>query len=298
MVQYLAKLSQPAIAALRSKTTLLNVHLNYPTSPLSILQSIWRNRSLIFDMTRREIKKKYQGTFLGLTWAVISPLLMLSVYTFVFAVVFKSRWGTTGEESRIEFAITLFAGLIVFGVFSESLNQAPGLIIGNVNYVKRVIFPLEILSIVSVASVLFNTVMSVSVLLLMQLVFQGKVPFTVVFFPVIVLPLSLLSLGVSWFFSALAVYIRDIGQLLGFFTTILFYTSAVFFPLSALPDIYQKLLKLNPLVLFIEQSRDVLIYGNSPDWMTSFILLAISSLTACVGYWWFQKTRKGFADVI
>lgn len=249
-------------------------------------------------MTRREIKKKYQGTFLGLTWAVISPLLMLSVYTFVFAVVFKSRWGTTGEESRIEFAITLFAGLIVFGVFSESLNQAPGLIIGNVNYVKRVIFPLEILSIVSVASVLFNTVMSVSVLLLMQLVFQGKVPFTVVFFPVIVLPLSLLSLGVSWFFSALAVYIRDIGQLLGFFTTILFYTSAVFFPLSALPDIYQKLLKLNPLVLFIEQSRDVLIYGNSPDWMTSFILLAISSLTACVGYWWFQKTRKGFADVI
>lgn len=249
-------------------------------------------------MTRREIKKKYQGTFLGLAWSFISPLLMLSVYTFVFAVVFKSRWGTTGDESRIEFAITLFAGLIVFGIFSESLNQSPGLIISNANYVKRVIFPLEILSIVSVASILFNAAMSVVVLLLMQLMFKGSLPLTVIFFPLVVLPISLLGLGASWFFSALGVYLRDIGQLLGFLTTILFFTSAIFFPISALPENYQRLLKFNPLVLFIEQSRNVLVYGNSPDWVTSFILLIISSLAAWIGYWWFQKARKGFSDVL
>ncbi len=275
-----------------------NVQSTYPTNPRSILQSIRRNRSLILDMTRREIKKKYQGTFLGLAWSFISPLLMLSVYTFVFAVVFKSRWGTTGDESRIEFAITLFAGLIVFGIFSESLNQSPGLIISNANYVKRVIFPLEILSIVSVASILFNAAMSVVVLLLMQLMFKGSLPLTVIFFPLVVLPISLLGLGASWFFSALGVYLRDIGQLLGFLTTILFFTSAIFFPISALPENYQRLLKFNPLVLFIEQSRNVLVYGNSPDWVTSFILLIISSLAAWIGYWWFQKARKGFSDVL
>ena len=286
------------MAVSRSIPPLLNVQSTFPTNPRSILQSIQRNRSLILDMTRREIKKKYQGTFLGLAWSFISPLLMLSVYTFVFAVVFKSRWGTTGDESRIDFAITLFAGLIVFGIFSESLNQSPGLIISNANYVKRVIFPLEILSIISVASVLFNAAMSVFVLLLMQLIFKGSLPFTIIFFPLVVLPIILLGLGASWFFSALGVYLRDIGQLLGFLTTILFFTSAIFFPISALPEQYQPILKLSPLVLVIEQSRSVLVYGNAPDWVASFILLIISSLTAWIGYWWFQKTRKGFADVI
>lgn len=277
---------------------MLNVQSTFPTNPLSILQSLQRNRSLILDMTRREIKKKYQGTLLGLAWSLINPLLMLSVYTFVFGVVFKSRWGTTGDESRIDFAITLFAGLIVFGIFSESLNQSPGLIISNANYVKRVIFPLEILSIVSVASILFNAAMSVFVLLLMQLIFKGSLPFTIIFFPLVVLPIILLGLGASWFFSALGVYLRDIGQVLGFLTTILLFTSAIFFPISALPEQYQSILKLNPLVLIIEQSRSVLVYGNAPDWVASFILLMIGGLAAWIGYWWFQKTRKGFADVI
>lgn len=275
-----------------------NIQSTFPTNPLSILQSIRRNRSLILNMTRREIKKKYQGTFLGLAWSFISPLLMLSVYTFVFAVVFKSRWSTNGEESRIDFAITLFAGLIVFGIFSESLNQSSGLIISNANYVKRVIFPLEIFSLVSVASILFNAAMSLLVLLLMQLIFKSSLPFTVIFSPLVVLPVVLLSLGVSWFFSAIGVYIRDIGQILGFLTTILFFTSAIFFPISALPENYQRLLKLNPFVLLIEQSRKVLIYGQPPDWGTLVILLAVSSLVAWIGYWWFQKTRKGFADVL
>lgn len=282
----------------RSKTHLLNVQSTYPTNPLSILQSIRRNRVLILDMTRREIKKKYQGTFLGLAWSFISPLLMLAVYTFVFAVVFKARWGSSGEESRTDFAITVFAGLIVFGIFSELLNQSTTLIIGNANYVKRVIFPLEIISIVSTGSILFNAATSTLILLLMQLLFRGFLPLTAVFFPLVALPAILLGLGASWFFSALGVYIRDIGQLLGFLTSILFFTSAIFFPVSALPETYQRLIRFNPLVIIIEQSRNVLVYGNPPDWGSLFILLIVSSLTAWIGYWWFQKARKGFADVL
>jgi len=277
---------------------LFNTQSTHSGKPLAIFQSIRRNWSLILDMTKREIKKKYQGTFLGLAWSFISPLLMLAIYTFVFAVVFKARWGISGEESRIDFAIILFAGLIVFGIFSESVNLSPGLIIGNSNYVKRVIFPLEILSIISVGSVLFNAAMSILILLLMQMLFKGFLPITVIFFPLVVLPVILLSLGVSWFFSALGVYIRDIGQLLGFLTTILFYTSAVFFPLSALPENYQQVLKFNPLVVIIEQSRNVLIYGYFPDWVSILAAFLVSSLAAWIGFWWFQKTRKGFADVL
>ncbi len=277
---------------------MLNTQSTYPTSPLSIFQSLRRNGPLIYDMTRREIKKKYQGTFLGLAWSFISPLLMLAVYTFVFAVVFKSRWGGSGNESRTDFAITVFAGLIVFGIFSDLLNQAPALVIGNANYVKRVIFPLEILSIISAGSTLFNTATSTLVLLLMQLLLRGDVPLTVIFFPIIALPAALLGLGASWFFSALGVYIRDVGQLLGFLTSILFFTSAIFFPVSALPENYQRFIRLNPLVLIIEQSRNVLVYGNLPDWSIVLLLLLISSLAAWIGYWWFQKTRKGFADVL
>lgn len=275
-----------------------NVQPMHSSNPIAIFQSIRRNQSLILDMTRREIKKKYQGTFLGLAWSFISPLLMLAVYTFVFAIVFKSRWGSSGEENRFDFAITMFAGLIVFGIFSELINQSPALIIGNANYVKRVIFPLEILPIVSAGGILFNAAMSTGILLLMQLLFKGVLPFTVVFFPLVVLPVILLGLGASWFFSALGVYIRDIGQLLGFLTTILFFTSAVFFPISALPENYQRLLKLNPLVVLIEQSRSVLIYGYPPDWIALFIIFIVSSLAAWIGFWWFQKTRKGFADVL
>lgn len=282
----------------RSKAPLLNTQSTYSTSPLSIFQSLRRNGPLIYDMTRREIKKKYQGTFLGLAWSFISPLLMLAVYTFIFAVVFKSRWGESGNESRTDFAITVFAGLIVFGIFSDLLNQAPALVIGNANYVKRVIFPLEILSIISAGSTLFNAATSTLVLLLMQLLLRGDVPLTVIFFPLIALPAALLGLGASWFFSALGVYIRDVGQLLGFLTSILFFTSAIFFPVSALPENYQRFIRLNPLVLIIEQSRNVLVYGNLPDWSIVLLLLLISSLAAWIGYWWFQKTRKGFADVL
>jgi len=273
-------------------------HTEHPDNLVVILNSFRRNRRLIYEMTKREVKKRYRGSFLGMAWSFIHPLLMLVVYTFVFSVVFRARWGGSENENRIDFAIALFAGLIVFGIFSEALNQSPGLIINNVNYVKRVIFPLEILSWVSIGSILFNSLVSLGILLFVQLAFKGFFPATIFFLPLTLLPVVLLGLGVSWFFSALGVYIRDINQVLGVFTTILMFISAVFFPLSALPEAYQRWLKLNPIAMIIEECRKVLVYGENPDWVITGILLFLGFLTAYFGFWWFQKTRKGFADVL
>jgi lipopolysaccharide transport system permease protein len=223
---------------------------------------------------------------------------MLIVYTFVFSVVFKARWNTGGNESRTDFAIVLFAGLIVFNLFAEIVNRAPGLIVSNVSYVKKVVFPLEILSWVSLGSILFHSLVSLLVLLLVQFVFNHILPWTVIFFPFVLLPLILASLGVGWFLSAIGVYVRDIGQMTGVFTTILMFLSAVFYPLTALPEMYQAALRVNPLVLIITESRNVLIYGNLPDWVSLCIASLMGFVIAYTGFWWFQKTRKGFADVL
>jgi lipopolysaccharide transport system permease protein len=276
----------------------MNPHQSHSATPLAMFTSLWRNRQLIWQMTRREIAGRYRGSLIGLAWSFINPLLMLAVYTFVFSVVFKARWGVGGEESKADFAIILFTGMIVFGLFAEIVNRAPGLIISNVNYVKKVVFPLEILSWVALGSVLFHSLISLVVLMLAQLVINLSFPWTSVFLPLVLLPLIFASLGIAWFLAALGVYVRDIGQITGVFTTVLMFTSAVFYPMSTLPKPYQFWLQLNPLVLIITESRKVLVFGALPNWPLLGIALVAGVGMAFAGFWAFQKMRKGFADVL
>jgi lipopolysaccharide transport system permease protein len=222
---------------------------------------------------------------------------MLTVYTFVFSVVFKARWSVAGED-KINFAIILFVGLIAYNLFAECINRAPGLILSNSNYVKKVVFPLEVLPSVALGSALFHAAVSLTVLLAAQLIINQRLPWTVVIFPVILLPLLLATMGFAWVLSALGVYVRDIGQVTTIFTTILMFLSPLFYPLSALPKQYQVWLAFNPLTFIIEQGRNVLIFGKTPDWMLWSVGLAGSLLVCAAGFWWFQKTRKGFADVL
>ncbi len=275
----------------------MNAHQVPSPTPGAMFKSLWRNRLLIWQLTQRDIAARYRGSVIGLAWSFINPLLMLLVYTFVFSVVFKARWGVE-EESRTDFAILLFAGMIVFGLFAEMINRAPGQIVSNANYVKKVVFPLEILSWVSLGSVLFHSLVSLAVLLLAQLLINLSLPWTVVLFPLVLLPLIFASLGGTWFLAALGVYVRDIGQITTVFTTVLMFMSAVFYPISALPESYQAWLRLNPLVLIITESRKVLILGRLPDWSWLGISLLMGLTIAFAGFWWFQKTRKGFADVL
>lgn len=275
-----------------------NPHQAHPASPVAMFKSVWHNRQLIWQMTRRDVVGRYRGSLMGLAWSFLNPVLMLFVYTFVFSVVFKARWGVGGEESRADFAIILFVGMIVHGLFAECINRAPGLILSNVNYVKKVVFPLEILPWVALGSALFNCLVSTFVLLLAQLVINHVFHWHSILFPLVLLPLIFASMGFAWFLASLGVFVRDIGQVTGIITTVLMFMSPVFYPVSALPDKYRALLQINPLTLIIEESRKVLVFGTLPDWSALSVALLAGLGIASAGFWWFQKTRKGFADVL
>lgn len=223
---------------------------------------------------------------------------MLALYTFVFSVVFKARWGTDGDESKTAFAIILYVGLICHILLSEVILRAPTLIQVNVNYVKKVVFPLEILPVVAMGSALFHSLVSLLVLLLMFVLVNGFIYWTVLLTPLVLFPLVLMTLGFSWFLCSIGTYMRDVGHTVGIISTVLLFFSPVFYPLSFLPEKYRVFLMINPLTFIVEQARKVLIFGQLPDWRGLAIYTVVSCLVAWAGYWWFQKTRKGFADVL
>jgi lipopolysaccharide transport system permease protein len=222
---------------------------------------------------------------------------MLVIYTFVFSVIFKARW-SGGSDSKIEFALLLFSGLIVFNVFAECLNRAPGLILANQNYVKKVIFPLEILPWVIIGSALFHTLVSLGVWLLAYFIFFGLPPITILLIPLIFIPFILFIAGFVWFIASLGVYFRDLSQFIGIVTSALMFMSPIFYPLSAIPEDYRYLFELNPIGPVIEQTRNALFFGISPSISLLIVNFLSGALIAFFGFYWFQKTRKGFADVL
>ncbi|WP_025130217.1 ABC transporter permease [Pseudomonas sp. PH1b] len=257
----------------------------------------WRHQELLLALIEREIIGRYRGSIAGLLWSFLNPLFMLLVYTFVFSVLFKVRWGSE-DDSKSQFALLVFAGMMVFNLFSECLTRAPKLIPSNVNYVKKVMFPLDILPCVTLGAALFHTLVSFVVWLAFHLLAFGLPPLTALLFPLVLLPLALFTLGLSWILASLGVYIRDIDQVIGVLMSALMLLSAVFYPVSALPASYQHWLYLNPLTLVIESSRDVMIWGVVPDIRLWFGELIVASAVAVLGRIWFEKTREGFADVL
>lgn len=275
----------------------MNPHAKRSISLVSFVKSLSANRSLILSLIRRDVIGRYRGSVMGLLWSFFNPVLMLAVYTFVFSFVFKSRW-VGGSDSKIEFALVLFAGLLVFTLFSECLNRAPGLIVGNVNYVKKVIFPLEILPVVALGSAAFHFLISLVVWLIFYLMFFGVPSLTILQLPLVILPLILMTLGLSWFLASLGVYLRDVSQIIGIVTTVLMFLSPIFYPIIALPEEYRPFMQISPLTFVVEQARGTMIWGESVDWEGWFVYTGFSTLAACLGFAWFQKTRKGFADVL
>jgi len=259
--------------------------------------SLWRNRSLVRASANREVLGRYRGSIMGILWSFFTPLLMLAVYTFVFGEIFKARW-SAGSESRTEFALVLFAGLIVFNLFAECVNRAPGLVLANVNYVKKVVFPLEILPWVTLGTALFHGAVSLCVWLLAHAILFGTLHATTLYLPLILAPFVLFIAGTSWMLASLGVYLRDISQFIGILTTVMMFLSPIFYPATALPESYRHLLYLNPLTPVIEQTRDVLFWGKPPDFPMLAIYWIAAAIIAWLGFAWFQKTRKGFADVL
>lgn len=276
-----------------------NPHAAQPTSLVALTRSLWRNRQLIVQMTKREVVGRYKGSAMGMAWSFFNPVFMLTVYTFVFSEIFKSRWGGIGaDDSKTQFAVVLFVGMIVLNLFSEVLNRAHGLILSNVNYVKKVVFPIEILPVIAMGAALFHSLISLGVLLAAFALFNGYLHWTAVFTPLVLLPLVILTTGLAWMLASLGVFLRDVGQTIVIITTASMFLSPVFYPVTAVPERFRPFIMANPLTFIIEQAREVLVWGHLPNWVGLGGYTLAATAIAWAGYAWFQKTRKGFADVL
>lgn len=258
--------------------------------------------TLIASLIRREIAGRYRGSALGMLWSLLTPMFMLAIYTFVFGFVMRARWQIPGapaaEHSTAEFAVILFAGLISYQFFSEVLGGAASLIVGNRNYVKKIVFPIHILPIVSAGAALFHAAISLLVLLVFVWFVFGGIPWTVLLAPFVIAPLVVMTLGVAWFFAAIGVYFRDIGQIVPPLLTAAMFLSPIFFPRSALPEWLQPYLSLNPLTIPVEAFRAVSVFGQMPDWTALGYYSLAAIVVAILGEQFFQLTRRGFADVL
>lgn len=257
---------------------------------------------MLFSLIRREVAGRYRGSTFGLLWSLLTPLFMLAVYTFVFGVVMKAKWTvpnqTGAEHSTAEFGVILFSGLIVFQFFSEVVGGAPGLVVGNRNYVKKIVFPIHILPVVSAGAALFHAAVSLLVLLVFAWFVFGGVPWTVVLAPVVFAPLVVLTLGLAWLLAAIGVYFRDIGLIVSPLLTAMLFLSPVLFPRAAMPEGLRPYLSLNPLAVPVEAFRDVTLFGVMPDWTALAYYSLVALLVAWLGERFFQLTRRGFADVL
>lgn len=262
--------------------------------PFSVL---WKHWDLIVQLTRREVLERYRGSMLGLFWSFMHPVFMLAVYMFVFGVVFEMKWGIE-QETDVKFAIILFTGLVIHGLIAECLVRGPSLIVRNQHFVKKIVFPLEILPVVSVCVALFHTSVGVLILLLAILFTNFALPPTIWCLPFVLFPIVVLALGISWFLASLGVFLRDISHVVGILATALLFLSPIFYPIAAVPENLQAYLYLNPLTLIIGELRSVMIFGMTPDWSSLALYLAFAYLFMMFSVWWFQRTRNAFADVI
>lgn len=273
-------------------------NVQYYTNPIYMVRQLWGCRQLIIQLSKRQILQQDKGSYLGLLWSFVTPLAMLAVYTFVFSVIFQVRWQTIGNNNRAEFALVLFAGLIAFNLFSESVLAAPKLVVSKPNYVRRVVFPLEVLSVSKVAAVWVQSLFSLVILLFSTLIILGKVSATIWLLPLAYLPLVLLSLGLSWFLASLGVFIRDIEPLLQIVMRMLFFLTPIFYPLTAVPEQLQLILRLNPLAAIVHYFRQVLLWGEQPHWTEWSVITVITAFSCQLGYIWFMRSKKAFADII
>ena len=268
-------------------------------NPFSALLGIWEYRDLLNQLVRRNIEGRYKGTMMGLIWMVVTPLVMLAVYTFVFGVVFKMRWTSGGfGDSKAAFSLLLFCGMMVFNIFSESVNSSVTIVTGNPNYVKKVVFPLELLPVSAVVSACFFGLIWIGILFLGIVLFMHKLCLTAVCLPLILIPLVLFSLGIAWFVASLGVFIRDLAHVIGIVLLVLYFMTPIFYSMEMVPERFRLILLLNPLALIIESVRQVLMYGQWPGWIALGIVTLLSMVVFQLGYFWFMKTKRGFADVL
>jgi len=257
---------------------------------------LWRNRTLIVSLVRREIEGRYRGAYGGILWYILNNLLLLSIYSFVFGTIFKARWNIPGAEGN--FSVPLFLGMIIFNIFGECISRAPVTITGNANYVKRVVFPLEVLPVVTIGAALFNFVVGLLVLGCLAAILGAQIHWQVIWLPLLLLPIVALILGASWLLASIGVYVRDVVHIVSFVVISTMFLSPIFFPGSAFPEKFRSWMYINPMTFPIEAGRAAALQGLMPNLSVLATMMAVGLIVAHLGYGWFQATRKGFADVL
>ncbi len=277
-----------------------------PARPLGLLGTLRRHRFLIAQLTRREVVGRYRGSHLGIFWSFVNPVLLLCIYTFVFKYIFNARMVPGHpDEGWADYALFLFAALIIFNLFAECLSRAPNLIVINANYVTRVVFPLELLPLTVVLGSLVHLLISFVPLCLAVLVTRGgHMHATVAYWPLLLVPVTAWALAITWIVSALGAFLRDLNEIMLALTQILMYASAIFYSLEGLmanknvPPQLRTLIQFNPLAYFSEESRSLVVWGKPMDWSTYGWMTLAGVVAMIIGYQLFMNVKQAFADVI
>jgi lipopolysaccharide transport system permease protein len=266
--------------------------------PLALVRHLWRHRDLIAQFARREVEGRYRASFLGLLWSFMHPLTVLVAYTWVFGVVLRARWPASRTSGLGEFALILFSGIVVFNVFAECLSRAANLVVAVPNYVKKVVFPLEILPVSLFVSAVFHGLVSLGLLLVCCALLLGTLPSTVLLVPLVSVPAAFLCLGLTWVAASLGVFVRDLGHLVALLLQAAFFATPILYPAESVPEPFRVLLRLNPVAWVVDNVRRLVFHGGPPDWAGLGVWSAVTGALMVLGYAWFMKTKRGFADVL
>ena len=261
-----------------------------------VLTTLVRHRSLVFRLIKHDIAARYRGSVMGVFWALLQPLAMLVVFTLVFGTVLKAKWAGTG--GNLDFALVLFAGLLVFGVFSECLGKAPSLVTQRTNLVKKVVFPLEVLAWVSVGVASFNFAVGLAVWIAFYLALNASLHWTILFLPLVILPIIFVGVAVGWLLGALGVFLRDLEQAVAPISMAILFLSPVFFDLASVPPEFRQWFLLNPMTFAIEQARLVMLGGRLPDVTGLCIATLATYALAAAALKFFFRARGEFADAV
>jgi lipopolysaccharide transport system permease protein len=267
-------------------------------SPIRIWRDLAKRSELIFAFARREYQAAHRNTFLGIAWTILSPLIMLALFAFVFGYIFKGRFSSSPDETPVDFALALFVGLSIYNCIGAALNQSPSILFANAVYVKTLSFPIEILAVSQLVNLLTALFISLGLCIGAFLIVHGLVHWTVIFLPIHILCVSLVVLGLSWFLSALSVFVPDVPSIVAPISMVLMFLSGVFFSIDSMPPRVKFIFQLNPLASLIYQARGAVLYGSVPNFVTMGITLFLSVVICIAGYAFFSRSKATFADLL
>ncbi len=258
----------------------------------------FKKKDLFSLLFFQELTGKYRNNFLGLYWIIITPLFMLSIYTFVFGYVFAIKWPGFAGSNLFQFSLILYSGLIFYNTFSEAVSRSPQIILENSNYVSKVVFPLEMLTVVSTFAAFINLFINLTLIIIFKIILFSNANFEIFYLLIILPSFALMILGITWIFASIGVFIRDLSHVVTSGIQGLLFLSPIFYPISSLPEWLRPFILINPISIPVEQARKVLLFNETPDISTLIIYLLFSVCISISGYYLFQKSKKGFADVI